>query len=109
MLRIRTSQSGSVQTVQFFGMTAQYARSVVGVHHINGSWLTRILQQVHLNGSHNMTTEEAVQKVRDVVRLKHLSLATEESYTMWLRRFARFVSEQCDPVVKAEQKMEAVV
>lgn len=56
-----------------------------------------------------MTTEEAVQKVRDVVRLKHLSLATEESYTMWLRRFARFVSEQCDPLAKPKQKMEDLV
>lgn len=54
-----------------------------------------------------MTTGEAVQKVRDVVRLRHLSLATEESYTMWLRRFARFVSEQCDPLAKPEQKMAA--
>lgn len=54
-----------------------------------------------------MTTEEAVQKVRDVVRLRHLSMATEESYTMWLRRFARFVSEQCDPLAKPEQKLEA--
>jgi len=26
---------------------------------------------------------------------------------MWLRRFARFVSEQCDPLAKPEQKMEA--
>lgn len=45
-----------------------------------------------------MTTEEAVKKVRAVVQLRHLSLATEESYTMWVRRFARFVSEQCDPL-----------
>jgi len=26
---------------------------------------------------------------------------------MWLRRFARFVSEECDPLAKPEQKMEA--
>lgn len=54
-----------------------------------------------------MHTEVAVQKLRDVVRLRHLSLSTEQNYESWLRRFARFVSEQCDPLAKPEQKMEA--
>jgi integron integrase len=53
-----------------------------------------------------MTTEEAVQKMRDVLRLRHLSLSTEDNYVSWLRRFARFVSERCDPLAKPEQKME---
>ena len=54
-----------------------------------------------------MTTDEAVQKMRDVIRLRHLSLSTEDNYVSWLRRFARFVSERCDPLAKPEQKMEA--
>ena len=45
-----------------------------------------------------MTTEDAVQKTRDVLRLRHLSLSTEDNYVSWLRRYARFVSERCDPL-----------
>ncbi len=41
------------------------------------------------------------------MRLRHLSLATEQSYCGWLVRFARFASEQCVPLSKPEQKMEA--
>ena len=54
-----------------------------------------------------MTTEEAVQKMRDVIRLRHLALSTEDNYVSWLRRFARFVSKRCDPLAKPEAKMEA--
>lgn len=54
-----------------------------------------------------MTTEQAIQKTREVMRLRHLSHATEQSYCGWLVRFARFVSEQCEAHLKPEQKMEA--
>ena len=53
-----------------------------------------------------MTTEDAVNKTRDVIRLRHLSLSTGDNYVSWLRRFARFVSERCDPLARPEQKME---
>ena len=42
-----------------------------------------------------MTTDGAIKKTREVIRLRHLSHATEESYCGWLARFARFVSERC--------------
>lgn len=45
--------------------------------------------------------------MRDVLRRKHLAHATEEAYCGWLVRFARFVSERCQPDQKPEQKMEA--
>lgn len=54
-----------------------------------------------------MTTEEAVLKMRNVIRMRHLSLSTEDNYVSWLRRYARFVSERCEPLAKPEQKMEA--
>lgn len=53
-----------------------------------------------------MTTKEAINRTREVIQLRHLSRATEESYCGWLRRFARFVSEECDAGLKPEQKME---
>jgi len=52
-----------------------------------------------------MNLESAVLKTRDVIRLRHLSLKTEESYLAWLCRFSRFVSERCRdgrPEVKME-------
>lgn len=45
--------------------------------------------------------------MRDVIRLRHLAFATEQAYCGWLARFARFVSDQCEPDWKPEQKMEA--
>lgn len=54
-----------------------------------------------------MTTQQAIQKMRDVIRLRHLSHATEQTYCGWLARFARFVRERCEPSQKPEQKMEA--
>ena len=52
-----------------------------------------------------MNLESAVSKTREVIRLRHLSLKTEESYVSWLCRFSRFVSERCRdgrPEVKME-------
>jgi len=40
-----------------------------------------------------MTTQQAIQKMRDVIRLRHLSHATEQTYCGWLVRFVRFVSD----------------
>jgi site-specific recombinase XerD len=54
-----------------------------------------------------MTLTEALQATRDILRRKHLSHATEESYCGWLTRFARFVAERCLPDQTPEQKMEA--
>ena len=34
-----------------------------------------------------MTTEQAIAKLSDVIRRKHLALSTEQSYCAWLRRF----------------------
>lgn len=45
--------------------------------------------------------------MRDTIKLRHLSLSTEDNYIAWLRRFARFVCEQCAPGWKPEQKLEA--
>ena len=54
-----------------------------------------------------MTIEQALVKTREVIRLRHLAHATEEAYCGWIRRFGRFVGEQCEPADKPEQKMEA--
>lgn len=54
-----------------------------------------------------MKLETAMQKTRDVIRLKHLSLSTEENYLQWLARFSRFVVDRCSTDEKPEQKMEA--
>ena len=37
-----------------------------------------------------MTTDQAVEKMTNVMRRKHMAFASEQSYTGWLRRFARF-------------------
>ena len=54
-----------------------------------------------------MTTIQALQKTRDVIRLRHFSHATEKTYCGWIERFARFVSAKCEAGWKPEQKMEA--
>ena len=37
-----------------------------------------------------MTTEQAIEKLRGVIRLRHLAHATEECYAGWLARFCAF-------------------
>jgi site-specific recombinase XerD len=52
-----------------------------------------------------MNDKEAVLKLREVARMRHLALATEDSYAGWVVRFARFVRERCregKPAVKME-------
>jgi hypothetical protein len=41
-----------------------------------------------------MKLEIALQTLRDVIRRKHFSLATERSYLMWVARYSRFVTDQ---------------
>ena len=45
--------------------------------------------------------------MRAVIRLRHLAHATEQAYCGWLKRFAGFVAERCQPDWKPAQKMEA--
>jgi len=54
-----------------------------------------------------MKLEIALQKTRDLIRLKHLSISTEENYLHWIVRFSRFVVERCEAPATPEQKMEA--
>lgn len=53
-----------------------------------------------------MKLEIAIEKMRDSIKVKHLAIATEQSYVGWLVRFSKFVSERC-PAGSPEQKMEA--
>lgn len=52
-----------------------------------------------------MKTNEAIDKLRDVIRLRHFSLSTEQCYSSWLLRFSKFVKERCLPDWKPAQKM----
>lgn len=53
-----------------------------------------------------MKLEIAIEKLREVIRRKHFAHGTEEAYTHWLRRFMRYVIEQCQEGSPA-QKLEA--
>jgi site-specific recombinase XerD len=53
-----------------------------------------------------MNIEAAEEKLRSVIRRRHLAYATEDTYAMWLRRFARFVCERSPegaPALKMER------
>jgi site-specific recombinase XerD len=52
-----------------------------------------------------MKLELGLQKLRDVVSLRHLALSTEENYCQWVTRFSHFIVEQC-PEGSPEHKME---
>lgn len=54
-----------------------------------------------------MKLEIALETLRDVIRRKHFSLATERSYLMWLTRYSRFVSERCRLDQSPNVKLEA--
>jgi integron integrase len=51
-----------------------------------------------------MNTAHAVQKLADVVRRKHLSLSTEQSYCGWLKRYCAYIRKL--PPLPSEQKLE---
>ncbi|MDE2106677.1 MAG: tyrosine-type recombinase/integrase [Patescibacteria group bacterium] len=53
-----------------------------------------------------MNVKEAEQKLRDVVRRKHFSLSTEDSYAHWLHRFCLYV-KKLPAGLSSEKKMEA--
>src|SRR6266699_2464911 len=52
-----------------------------------------------------MTTETALQRTRDIIRLKYLALSTEEVYCAWLRRYCDFV-KKFPPHTPSERKIE---
>ena len=52
-----------------------------------------------------MNTEQAVQKLTEVIRRKHFALSTEHSYCAWLKRYCNYVRKL--PVeLSSEQKLE---
>jgi site-specific recombinase XerD len=53
-----------------------------------------------------MNLESALSKLRKIIRLKHLSLKTEDAYVAWIARFSRFISARCREG-SPETKMEA--
>lgn len=55
-----------------------------------------------------MNRDQAIQKLTEVARLKHLSLATEESYCGWLARFCEFVAAHPEIALR-EAKVEALL
>ncbi len=52
-----------------------------------------------------MNATQAVQKLADVIRRKHFSLNTEQSYCGWLKRYCAFIG-QLPPALPSEQKLE---
>ncbi|MEN6533067.1 MAG: hypothetical protein ABFD89_05350 [Bryobacteraceae bacterium] len=42
-----------------------------------------------------MNLESALSKTREIIRLRHLSLSTEDTYVAWITRYSRFISERC--------------
>ena len=54
-----------------------------------------------------MKPDQAADKFRDYMRLRHLSLSTEQSYLAWLNRFMRFVTSHPLPNATSEIKVEA--
>ena|SRR6266550_342832 len=52
-----------------------------------------------------MTTTEAVERMRGVIRRQHKAISTEESYLSWLRRYIAAIREM-PPVIASEQKLE---
>lgn len=55
-----------------------------------------------------MQLQHAINSVRDVCKLKHLSVQTEKSYVHWVRRYGAFLlTVQLPPAQASETKMEA--
>jgi integron integrase len=52
-----------------------------------------------------MKTEEALSRIRDVIRRQHKALATEETYVFWLRRYIRALREM-PGYLPSEKKLE---
>lgn len=54
-----------------------------------------------------MTAIEAEQRIREVIRRKHLAISTEESYCGWIARYVVFLSRLVPRPDKAEARVEA--
>lgn len=55
-----------------------------------------------------MTSSAAIQRLIEVCRRQHKSLATERTYSLWLRDYCRFIaSAKLDPALASERKLEA--
>jgi integrase len=54
-----------------------------------------------------MTINQALEKMREVIQLRHLSYSTEKAYCGWISRFSKFVVDQCEPCWTPEHKMES--
>jgi integron integrase len=52
-----------------------------------------------------MKVEEATQKLRNIIRRKHLSLSTEDSYCHWLKQFCSYI-RKLPPETSSEEKIE---
>src|SRR6478609_9731354 len=52
-----------------------------------------------------MTTHQAVERLTDVIRRKHLAYSTEQSYVAWLKRYCAFV-QQVPAGLPSEHKIE---
>lgn len=52
-----------------------------------------------------MNTEEAIARLSDVIRRKHFSLSTEQSYCGWLKRYCAYV-KRLPSHLPSEQKLE---
>lgn len=52
-----------------------------------------------------MNKNQAEQKLREVIRRKHFSLSTEQTYAAWLCRFMRYV-EKLPAGLSSEMKIE---
>lgn len=54
----------------------------------------------------SMTEAQDIQRTQAVIRLRHLSFSTEQSYCGWLRRYVRFLPKLA-ATATSEQKVEA--
>ena len=52
-----------------------------------------------------MNTEKAVARLTEIIRRKHLALATEHSYCAWLRRYCDYL-KGLPSHLSSEQKLE---
>ena len=52
-----------------------------------------------------MNANQAIDRMRQVIRLQHKALATEDSYVLWLRRYMKAL-RQIPPQLSSEKKLE---
>ena len=54
-----------------------------------------------------MTRTQALLKLRDIIRRKHLAISTGRSYHGWLLRFIRYLADGHAKGLSSEEKLEA--